>query len=403
MPARYNMEEGGKRGRQDWEAFEVQVVEIGINALKLYTSRDYRNAGISRYIRQLTTHLLDRDDENHYTLFTNHLMPAWREGTRHTPKVVTSRLPTARPVPRILWEQTVLAWHTARGTLDVLHCPLNVIPLAAGCPTVLTIHDLSFLRYPRLFPRFKQRYLQLFTRLSARRADAVVTDSASTRRDVVHMLDMPEERVHVLYPAADGDFHPRTRPEIDAFREARGLPARYVLYVGTLEPRKNVDVLIRAFADAARQATAPHSLVLVGASGWMTQAMRTAIAETALGDRLLMPGYVPREELPLWYCGADLLVYPSSYEGFGYPALEAMASGVPVVASDASSIPEVVGNAGVLVPPRAQERLAAAMTEILTDSVFAGDLRERGLRQAARFSWSDSVRVCLDLYRSLGA
>ena len=377
-------------------------MRIGINALKLYTSRDYRNAGISRYIRQLTTHLLDRDGENDYTLFTNHLMPAWRERTRRTPTVVSSRFPTARPAPRILWEQTVLAWHTGRGTLDVLHCPLNVMPMAAACPTVVTIHDLAFLRYPRLFPRYKQWYLRLFTRLSARRAQAVITDSASTRNDVAQMLDVPAERVHVVYPAADADFQPRSRDEIEAFRAAKGLPPRYVLYVGTLEPRKNVDVLIRAFGDTARKERLPHSLVVVGGRGWMTQAIETAIAEAGIGERLLMPGYVAREELPMWYSCADLLVYPSSYEGFGYPALEAMAAGVPVIAANTSSLPEVVGDAGVLVAPRAQAQLAAAMARVLTDSALAADLRGRGLEQAARFSWSDSVDVCLDVYRALG-
>ena len=378
-------------------------MRIGINALKLYTSQDYRNAGISRYIRQLTTHLLDADGENDYTLFTNHLMPTWRESTRYTPTVVSSRFPTGQPAPRILWEQTVLAWHTGRGKLDVLHCPLNVLPLAAACPTVLTIHDLSFLRYPRLFPQYKRRYLQLFTRWSARRANAIITVSASTRRDVVDMLDVPPERAHVVYPAADNDFQPRSRDEIEAFRAAKGLPARYVLYVGTLEPRKNVDVLIRAFGDAVRQERLPHSLVIVGGKGWMAQAIETAIADAKIGDRLLMPGYVAREELPLWYSCADLLVYPSSYEGFGYPALEAMASGVPVIASNTSSLPEVVGDAGVLAPPRDQAHLAAAMSRVLTDEALAADLRERGLGQAARFSWPDSAQVCLDVYRTLGS
>ena len=377
-------------------------MRIGINALKLYTSRDFRNAGISRYIHQLTTHLLDRDGENDYTLFTNHLMPAWQERTRHSPTVISSRFPTARPAPRILWEQTVLAWHTGRDTLDVLHCPLNVVPLAAACPTVVTIHDLAFLRYPRLFPRLKQWYLQLFTRLSARRAQAVITDSASTRNDVAQMLDVPAERVHVVYPAADADFHPRSREEIEAFRAAKGLPPHYVLYVGTLEPRKNVDVLISAFGEAVREEQLPHSLVVVGGRGWMTQAIETAIAESGIGKRLLMPGYVAREELPMWYCSADLLVYPSSYEGFGYPALEAMAAGVPVIAANTSSLPEVVGDAGVFVAPRAQDQLAAAMAHVLTDNVLAADLRGRGLEQAARFSWSDSVGVCLDVYRAVG-
>lgn len=378
-------------------------MEIGINALKLYASQDYRNAGISNYVRQLTTHLLECGESNHYTLFTNNLMPQWQESTRHAPTIVTSRLPTAHPIPRILWEQTVLAWHTARDRLDVLHCPLNVIPLAAACPTVLTIHDLTFLRYPRLFPRLKQLYLRLFTRMSARNASAVVTDSASTRDDVVNMLGVPEDQVHVVYPAADADYCPRTQDECSAFRAAKGLPHGYVLYVGTLEPRKNVDVLIRAFGRVMREEQSPHSLVLAGGKGWMTQSIQGAIAESGIGERLIMPGYVAREELPLWYSGADLLVYPSTYEGFGYPVLEAMSSGTPVIASKTSSLPEIVGDAGVLVPPREESQLTAAMASILTDRNLAESLRTRGLSQAERFSWTESVRTCLSLYQSLGS
>lgn len=378
-------------------------MEIGINALKLYASQDYRNAGISNYVRQLTTHLLNCDESNHYTLFTNNLMPEWHEGTRHAPSIVTSRLPTAHPIPRIVWEQTVLAWHTTRDKLDVLHCPLNVIPLAAACPTVLTVHDLTFLRYPRLFPRLKQLYLRLFTRLSAHKASAVVTDSASTRNDVVQMLGVPQERVHVVYPAADADYRPRTHDECNSFRNAKGLTNGYVLYVGTLEPRKNVDVLIRAFGRVVREQELPHSLVLVGGRGWMTQSIQKAIADAGIGDRLIMPGYVARAELPLWYCGADLFVYPSTYEGFGFPVLEAMSAGTPVITSNASSLPEIASDAGLLVPPREVNQLAATMASILTDGSLAASLRARGLEQAAKFSWTESVRTCLNLYQSLGS
>lgn len=378
-------------------------MEIGINALKLYASQDYRNAGISNYVRQLTTHLLNSEESNNYTLFTNHLMPEWHEPTRNAPSIVTSRLPTAHPIPRIVWEQTVLAWHTTRDKLDVLHCPLNVIPLAAACPTVLTIHDLTFLRYPRLFPRLKQLYLRLFTRLSAHNASAVVTDSASTRDDVVQMLGVPRERVHVVYPAADADYSPRTHDECSAFRDSKGLTNGYVLYVGTLEPRKNVDVLIRAFGRVVREQQLPHSLVLVGGRGWMTQSIQEAIAEAGIGERIIMPGYVPRAELPLWYSGADLFVYPSTYEGFGYPVLESMSAGTPVITTNTSSLPEIAGDAGVLVSPREISQLAAAIASILTDGNRAASLRARGLEQAGSFSWTESVRTCLNLYRSLGS
>ncbi len=378
-------------------------MEIGINALKLFTSHDYRNAGVSHYIRQLSTHLLDVDSANRYTLFTNHLMPTWQERTRNAPHIVSSRFPTARPALRILWEQTVLAWHTTGGKLDVLHCPLNVIPMAAACATVVTVHDLAFLRYPKLFPRLKQRYLKLFTRLSAQRAGAVIAVSASTRADVIAMLSVPPERVSVVYSAADPDFKPCSESERKAFRESKGLTGGYVLYVGTLEPRKNVDVLIRAFGTVVRQERLPHRLVLVGARGWMTQPIGDAILAAGIGDRLLEPGYVAREELPMWYSCADLLVYPSSYEGFGYPLLEAMAAGTPVIASNTSSMPEVAGAAGLLVPPRSEQELACAVTQVLTDRALADSMRERGLTQAARFTWSDSVGVCLQLYEALGS
>ena len=195
---------------------------------------------------------------------------------------------------------------------------------------------------------------------------------------------------------------PAHRKRRGDFRKAKGLPKHFVLYVGTMEPRKNVDVLIRAFGKVVRQETLPHSLVLVGAKGWMTQAIQQAIAEAGIGDRLLMPGYVAREELPMWYSSAELFAYPSSYEGFGYPVLEAMASGTPVIASNTSSLPEVVRDAGLLVPPRAENQLATAMASILTDSAFADALRERGLKQATCFSWSNSVRICLELYEALG-
>ncbi len=374
-------------------------MKIGINALKLYDSQDYRNAGISRYIRQLVTHVLTEDSENHYTVFVNQLIPAWRERTPRVPRLITTRLPTAHALPRIFWEQTLLPWYAARDTLDVLHCPLNVVPLGARCPTVLTIHDLAFLRFPHYFPGWRQRYLALFTRLSARKARIIVTDSASTRSDVLHFCHVPEERVHVLYPAADEDFHPRPAEEVAAFRAARGLPEHYVLYVGTLEPRKQVDLLVRAFAEAVARYRLPHILALVGGTGWMTERVETAITETGVAERVWRPGYVPREELPLWYNGADLFMYPSVYEGFGYPVLEALASGAPVVAAAAASLPEIVGEAGILVPPGTVEPLVEALGRALCDRALAEELRQQGRERARSFSWQASARRCIQLYQ----
>jgi glycosyltransferase involved in cell wall biosynthesis len=379
-------------------------VLVGVNAQKLFVTQDYRNAGVSRYIERLTRHLPLVAGPERYVLYTNEHVRRWEGVEGERLRIVSTPVATTRPVARILWEQLVLPVLAMRDGVDLLHCPLNVRPVLGRAPVVLTIHDLTFVRFPERFSPFKQRYLASFTRLSAQRARRIVTDSAATKRDVEQAFGVAPALVDVVYPGVDGDFRPFD-PDLEAdatalrcFRERHHLPARFILYLGTLEPRKNVDRLIGAFAALVRRGL-PHHLVLAGGKGWHYDAIYRAIDVSGVKERIVVPGYVAREEQPLWYNAAELFVYPSQYEGFGLPPLEAMACGVPVVTSNTSSLPEVVGGAGITVDPTDNEALTEAMISVLTDESRAAALRAAGRQRASGFTWPAAAEACVASYR----
>ena len=377
------------------------TMRVGINAQKLFDSQDYRNAGVSRYIRGVCAHLPRVPGDERFIVYTNRTVPTWPDVAGKRLRIAPSRLPTLAPIARIAWEQAALPALAWRDRLDVLHCPLNVLPVATRVPVVLTIHDLTFLRYPDRFHPAKQRYLAAFTRYAARHAAVIVTDSVATRADVIAAFGVDPDSVKVVYPGVDADFRP-SHGDGDALRDFRarmGLPDRLVLYLGTLEPRKNVDRLVRAYASLVRQGL-PHTLVLAGGRGWDHGAIDRAIEEEGVRDRVILPGYVRREDQPLWYASADLFVYPSQYEGFGLPVLEALACGVPVVTSSSSSLPEVVGGAGISIDPTDARALADAMASVLTDAGLAARLREEGPKQAGTFTWDNAAAGCVHAYRA---
>ncbi len=377
---------------------------VGINAQKLFVTRDYRNAGISRYIQGIVSRLTQVEGDERYLLYTNEQLHAWPEVEGPRMRLSRSPFATTAPIARILWEQLVLPALAQRDGLDLLHCPLNVQPVAGTCPVVLTIHDVTFLKYPDRLNALRQRYLATLTRYSARRARRVLADSAATRQDVVEAFGVPADRIDVVYPAFDADFRPlepadrEALAQLDAFRARHGLPQRVILYLATLEPRKNVDRLVHAYSRLVRHGI-PHALVLAGGKGWGYETIFRAIEEHGLQERVMLPGYVSRDEQPLWYSAADLFVYPSQYEGFGLPALEAMACGVPVITSNASSLPEVVGSAGMTVNVDDVEALADAMLAVLTDEDLASRMRRAGLERAARFTWTAAAEACVLAYR----
>ncbi len=365
-------------------------IHVAVNAHLLSGDPSYRSAGVHQYIVHLLRYLPQAGCR-----VTALLGPGGRfSGPGVT--VRSTRWPTGRPAARVLWEQLAQPRALRAVGADLLHAPVYVGPLVSPSPVVVTVHDLSFIRYPHLFRLANRLYLRVFTRLSVRRSRRIIAVSAHTAEETVRLMGVAREKIHVVYHGVDPIFRPRPPEEVAAFRQRQGLPERFVLFVGTLEPRKNLVRLIEAFARC--RADAGTALVLAGARGWYDEEIFAAADRLGLRDRVLFPGYVPNDELPLWYNAAAVFAYPSLYEGFGLPVLEALACGTPTLTSATSSLPEAAGDGALLVNPSSVEEIADGLHRLLTDEPLRETLRRRGLEHAARFTWPRTAAETVAIY-----
>jgi glycosyltransferase involved in cell wall biosynthesis len=354
---------------------------IGINAHLLSGEAGYRRAGIHQYISQVLRHLPREEDRSTYIIFTRQ-----PDHFAHQPGItaVTSHWPTEHRLVRIAWEQLVWPWLIRRYKVRLLHSMAFVIPVLSTCPAVVTIYDLSFMHYPEQFPFWQQRYLASQTRRTCGRARRIIAISESSREDIHRFFGVPLPKIDVVLPGVDDAYQPLPRATIDAFRRQKGV-GRFILHVGTLQPRKNIPTLLAALA----QLGSPEiKLVLAGGKGWLYDEIFAQVQALGLTDRVIFTGYVPDDELPLWYNAAELFVFPSLYEGFGMPVLEAMACGTPVVAANSASIPEAVGDAGFLFDPHNSAELAERITAVLNDPDLSATMKQKGLAHARSFSWT---------------
>lgn len=314
---------------------------------------------------------------------------------------VLAPLPTPHELLRVLWEQTLVPLEVRRHGIEVYHSPSYSLPLALPCARVVTVHDLAF--FNPHFHKVRMRfYLQALTQMSLRRADHVIAVSEHTRQVLEARFPHVAGRVSVVHPGLDPLFlAPPREAAVRQFRQEVGQARPYILFVGAIEPRKNLPRLIRAFEMAMAETGLNHDLVLCGPMGWRYGPTVHAMRSSPLSHRIRHVGYVPVDDLPLWYAGADLFVYPSLCEGFGLPPLEAMATGTPVVTSNSSSLPEVVGDAAATALPTSVEAIAAAMQRVLSDPDFAAELRVRGPQRARAFTWTAAASRTIDIYRRL--
>ena len=300
-----------------------------------------------------------------------------------------------RPAASVLRIPFGIPQAVRRHRSEVLHVTY-VAPPVVSCPTVVSVHDLSYLAYPQSVSPRVRLMLSTLVPMSVRRAARVIAISAFTRQDLVTRYGIVEEKISVIHLAAGPAF--RVLDDAGRQRLPEGVSEPYVLAVGNLEPRKNLARLIEAFAAVAREPGVSAKLVLVGKSKGQTASLARLVAQHGLRERVVFTGFVDEDQLVLLYNRAALFIYPSLYEGFGLPPLEAMACGCPVVASNVTAIPEVLGDAALLVDPTSVSAMAEAMRDVLKRDELARDLRARGLRQVARYSWAHAAQQTREVY-----
>ena len=292
---------------------------------------------------------------------------------------------------------------------NLFHATEHLLPRLKHMRTVFTLHDLIFRFFPQHHLPRNRIYLTLAMPLFLRRAERVICVSQQTRRDVQRLYHVPDAKLRVIYEGVDSRFYRVTNAAVlNRVRERYSLPPHFILAVGTIEPRKNLATLFEAYRALINDAPADRQshisdlkVVVVGKQGWMVESSFRAVHERGLTGRVKFTGYVADEDLPALYTLADVFAFPSVYEGFGLPPLEALACGTPVVCSDASSLPEVMGDAGLLVPPTDARAWMLALGRALTDASLRRDLAARGPRQAGRFTWADAARQTRRVYEEL--
>lgn len=360
----------------------------------------HRRAGLGRYAESLARALAAAHADR-IALFYNR-----ERGIE--PLAGLTALPTRtvalgyKPWRMLVWggQLSPLAFNRLLPDAELFHATEHLLPPFRGIPTVLTVHDLIFRHLPEHHKRLNRWYLNLTLPLYCRRASHIIAVSEATRADISAAYRVPPEKITVIYEAAAPDFRPQSPERVAAVRVRHHLPERYLLFVSTIEPRKNLTRLLHAWEPLYLAGAAPP-LVLVGKRGWLEGDFFAALEASPARAGVLRTGYILDEDLPALYAGATAFVFPSLYEGFGLPPLEAMACGTPVICANTSSLPEVVGDAALGFDPRDVEAIREAVRQVAQDAPLRDELRARGLRRAAQFSWEQAARETYALYQKL--
>ena len=366
-------------------------MNIGIDAHML----GHHETGNETYVLELARAFAEHDSGDTFFLYVEAVDGLPRE-IRVAPHMRVIQYATRSPLRRLAWE---LPQRALADRLDVLHMSYNAprrVP--PPCALVVTIHDISFEHFPEFFPRRLRAFLRLSVPRSARAADQIITATANAKQDLITRYRLPAEKIAVTHYAAGAQFRRiKDATLLAAVRAKYQTGDPFMLAVGNLQPRKNWTRLIRAFRHAKHTAQLPHKLVIVGQRSGLDASILEAACDDP--DAVILTGYVPAEDLPLLYNAAQLFAYPSLYEGFGLPVVEAMACGTPVITSNVSCLPEIAGDAALLVNPYLETEIADTLVRLASDSSYRAELSARGLARARAFSWERTAQQTLDAYR----
>ncbi len=376
-------------------------MRIGIDCRTILNPESGERAGVGHYTFNLVRALLERGQEHEFVLFFDYRMKREAAQVFEQPNVKIRFLPFSsygKFLP-VAYSQLLVAAAFLKAKVDILHGPANVVPLAYPKPFVITQHDLAIYKHPEWFPT-QMFSTRLLVPQSLKRARRVIAVSQATKNDISELFNVEEKKMVVIPEAADTELLPLNDRHHD-MRTTYKLPPRYVLYVGTIEPRKNLPTLFRAWHEVSQhhpELLRDTKLILAGGVGFGGEDILPQIKKMKLGDSVRHLGYVSHNHKILLLRGATAFVFPTSYEGFGLPVLEAMQLGVPVVTTNTSSIPEVTGDAAVLTDPGDPSALADALVRVLTDETLRTKLSSRGKDQAKQFSWARTAVETLRVY-----
>ncbi|MBX4205509.1 MAG: glycosyltransferase family 4 protein [Candidatus Doudnabacteria bacterium] len=351
--------------------------------------------GVEHYASELIRNLASLDTKNEYNLYFR-TQPL--EKFKHLPNNFRLRL---IPFPKF-WTQTRLAFELLLHPVDVFMLPIQALPFIHPKNSVITVHDIAYEFFPEAFPKFMLFYLKLTTRFGVRAAKKIIAVSESTKNDIVKQYHIDPKKITVVHLGVGEGYKPLPYEQVQPVLDNFGLSfKKYILFIGTMQPRKNLVRLMEAYISLRQKHHLEEKLVICGRRGWLWEPILKKIKEVNLSDAIKFLDYVDDADLPALYNGASLLTLPALYEGFGLPPLEAMACGTPVVVSNISSLPEVVGDAGVLVDPNSVNSIAEGLLRVLIDKNLQNEMSKKGIEQAKKFTWSATARKTLEVLESL--
>lgn len=377
-------------------------MRIAINTLSLNKTK----AGMGNYIINLVNNLAHIDKKNEYHVFVSENNKHFFNIKQGNFKIINIGRIIRINLARLVWEQVFLPAYVKRHKIDVLHSPGFVIPFLSKAKNVLTIADMTFINYPKVHTIVKRAYFGLFMPYSMRKADRIISISGSTKRDALKLININPDKIEVTHLAPEEGFRVIDRKKAESrIKLDYKIYSPFILFVGMIEPRKNLIRVLNSFSElkkGLKKEKFPHKLVIVGKKGWKYRGIFETVERLSLKKDVVFTGYIPDADLAMFYNAADIFVYPCLYEGFGLPILEAMACGCPVITSDVSSMPEVAGNAALLVNPKDAHKISSAIGRLIKDRKLREDMIKKGLKRSREFSWRRCARETLKAYEEVG-
>lgn len=370
-------------------------MKIGINARHLQNI----HSGIVIYLLNLILNLKKIDDENEYTLFFGSKKNIPQNILNFEFNYDIPKIPADSQLLKILWAHLYLPHAISKHKIDIFHETTFVAPLFKKCPVVLTIYDLAYLYLPFCFACRQRLYFKSLISQSIRQSDLIIAISENTKKDIINNFSVSPNKIRVIYGGVDEIFRPMVdKKEIEKIKKIYKIKKDFVLAVSLISPRKNIIRLIKAFKLLRNQKKINIQLVIVGRNGWLYRDVFREAVSSGLEDDIIFCGHIPKKHLLFLYNAASVFAYPSLYEGFGLPILEAMASGCPVVSSNTSSMPEVCGDAALLADPKNVEELSELLYKLFSDESLKNNLIEKGLGRVKEFSWEKTAKETLIAY-----